>query len=103
MIPTAALLHTVTVEPYQGQGGRGAVYGAAVAVRGYLEAKSDLVRTADGTETVASTTFYCDRGPVIPPESRVTLPDGSRTRVLALATFDDGGLTGLDHLEVSLA
>jgi hypothetical protein len=97
------LRHQVTVEPYEGDSAVGPLYGDPVPVRCWLEKKKRLVRAPDGREVTSSSTFYCRLGAVnAPPESVVTLPDGSKTTVIKQIENDGGGLPLPDHLEVQL-
>jgi hypothetical protein len=101
--------HIVTIEPYTGTSGAGQpLYGAAVALTGWLDFKRRTVRTAmttsnAGDEVVAEASFYTDRGPTVPNESRVTMPDGSVSRVLAVLDRDGGTLPLPSHLEIVIA
>jgi hypothetical protein len=95
--------HTLTVEPYVGNGAHGPVFGPAVAVTGFLDQTERLVRASNGTEVVASSTFFCDLDTNIPVESRVTLPDGKVHSVVQLGTFDTAGRSRLEHKEAALA
>ncbi len=101
-LPDHFKTHTITVEPYQGGGAYGSVYGAPVEVECRVEDVVRLVRAATGDEAVSSTTVVCDVGTVIPAESRVTVK-GRVTTVLAVSDPSTGGRSELDHLEVSLA
>jgi len=97
-------VHTVTVEPQIGEGGLGDVYGPAVSVLGVLDYSIRLVRNRAGDEVVSSSTFFTELTETaqFPLDSRVTLPAGDVTYVLTAAPRDDGGLTGLSHLEIAL-
>lgn len=95
--------HEVTVEPYEGTGAYGPVYGAPVTVSGFLEAKTRLVRDPGGDEVVSGSTFYCRRGEVsAPPKSRATLPNGRTTLVIDAQDRSGGRLPLPEHLEVVL-
>lgn len=102
MIPTHLKVHTATVEPYTGSGAYGNIYGTPVKVAGYYEGVRRLVRNDEGDEVVSEGTFHADLGVDIPSGSRVAVA-GRTTWVVSVATFDDGGLTGLAHQEVALA
>jgi len=95
-------VHVASVEPYQGSGAHGPVYGNAVSVRCFAEDKRQLVRSDTGEEVVSNTTIHCPVDTTIPPGSRVTV-FGRTTTVLTVARFDTGGRSRLDHLEVALA
>lgn len=99
------LKHTVTVEAYEGDSAYGPRYAAPVAVRCFLEQKTRTVRNREGQEVVSSGTFYArldEAQAVCPAESRITLPDGTTTTVIAALPHDGGGLPTPDHLEVQL-
>jgi hypothetical protein len=104
MLPALFTVHAVTVETQSGEGGLGDVYSAPVSVAGFLDYTRQLVRTLSGDELVSLASFYTnlDRASLFALDSRVTLPDGTIAYVLQAARRDDGGLTGLSHLEVSL-
>jgi hypothetical protein len=103
-LPGFMLRRQVTVEPYLGDSAYGPVYGTPVPnVQCFIEEETRLVRDKDGRQVVSSTTFYCRLSAVeAPPESRVTLPDGRQTTVIAAKPHDGGGLPTPDHLEVQL-
>ncbi|NJP27104.1 hypothetical protein FLW53_23465 [Microbispora sp. SCL1-1] len=101
-LPADMLRHQVEVEPYEGPGPAGPLYGDAVTYRGYVEDNRRLVRSATGDEVVSETTVYLDPGAVIPAESRVTLPSGRRAFVITVATREGPPDPGMDHLEVTL-
>ncbi|MER8233472.1 hypothetical protein [Streptomyces sp. NPDC094049] len=101
-IPASMLIHLVTVEPYVGVGPSGPVYGPAVTVRCLKEDCTRLVRGPDGDEVVSSATFYALPGTVAPAKSRVRLPGGWRTTVIAFIDADGGHLGTPNHVEVQL-
>lgn len=99
--------HTITVEAYQGSGAYGDVYAAPAEVTPCLvDAKRKLVRVqtqdAAGHEAVSESTVYCPLGTVAPAGSRVALPDGTTTRVLAASRREDAGIGLPEHLELAL-
>ncbi|MFD5266753.1 hypothetical protein [Streptomyces sp. NPDC058335] len=102
-LPGVWLRHTVSVEEYEGESAAGPVYANPVTVRCFLEEKTRLVRASDGREVTSAATFYCRLDALAaPPESRVTLPGGRQTTVIAQLRRDGGGLPLPDHLEVQL-
>lgn len=101
MIPSQLLVHTATIEPYLGSGAYGDTYGAAFDLSCYFEGKRQLVRAADGAEVVSEGVLYANPGDV-PAGSKVTIL-GRETWAITVSVFDDGGLTGLSHIEVALA
>jgi hypothetical protein len=102
VIPAHLLVHTASVEPYEGSGAYGDVYGAPVALPCYFEAERKIVRDAEGDEAVAEATIYADLGDEIKPGSRVTV-NGYSSTVITVSVFDDGGLTGLAHREIAIS
>lgn len=103
-LPGFLLRHRVVVEPYEGDSAYGEVYGAAVTVRCFLDQSTRLVRDKDGRQVTSGATFHCRLTAItdIPPDSRVTLPDGRKTTVILGRRRDGGGLPTPDHWEVSL-
>ncbi|GAA0638243.1 hypothetical protein GCM10010174_70120 [Kutzneria viridogrisea] len=101
-IPAWLLRHTATIEPYEGTGAAGPIYGAPVTVRCFVDDVSRLVRSGDGTEAVSSATLYCPLDTVAPAESRVTVNGHRPATVFTTFRRDGGGLPTPDHLEVVL-
>lgn len=101
-IPGRLLRHRVTVEPLLGAGTYGPVYGPPTAVRCYLDEGTRMVRSSTGEQVTSSSTAYADPDTTAPPGSRVTLPDGRTTTVIAALRRDGGGLPTPDHCEVQL-
>ncbi|WP_116051682.1 hypothetical protein [Amycolatopsis palatopharyngis] len=101
MLPSYFRTHTITVEPYEGGGAYGPIFGTGVAVECRVEDKVQLVRSSAGEEVVSSATAYCDTSVLAPPGSRVTVK-GRTTTVLAITDPSTGGRSPLDHLEVFL-
>ncbi|MFD3929688.1 hypothetical protein [Streptomyces sp. NPDC058614] len=103
LIPAYLLRHEVTVEAYEGDSAYGEVYGAPAIVRCFLEQKTRVVRDRKGRQVTSSSTFYCRLDEATaPPESQVTLPDGTKTTVIEAVPHGGGGLPTPDHLEVQL-
>jgi hypothetical protein len=92
----------VTVETYLGASAYGPRYAAAVPVRGLLERRVRVVRDKDGNEVTSSATLRTDldRESALVAESRVTLPDGRKAKVIGVEPQDGGGLPVPNHLEV---
>ncbi|MEU5608452.1 hypothetical protein AB0H03_06790 [Streptomyces sparsogenes] len=101
-IPGWLLRHNITIEAFEGSGAYGDYYAEPVTVRCYLDQQTRLVKAPDGTDTTSSSTVYCPLNTTAPPGSRVTLPDGRQTKVIAALRRDGGGLPTPDHLEVQL-
>ena len=101
-LPSMLFGQEVAVEPYLGASAYGPRYGAAVAVACFLAQKTRVVRAPDGQEVTSTSTFYARSGLVCPAESRVTLPDGRVTRVIARLDQSGGGMPTPDHVEVQL-
>ncbi|MDG4832426.1 hypothetical protein O7627_24405 [Solwaraspora sp. WMMD1047] len=98
---------TVQVEPYDGSGAYGDVFGAPVDVTPCVVDESRrLVRVqtqdAAGQEAVSSTTVFAPLATTCPAGSRVTLTGRPAARVLAVSRPTDHGLELPEHLEISL-
>jgi hypothetical protein len=101
-LPQALLRHVVTIEPKTGDGPFGPVLGPAATARVFVDDQRRMVRDANGTEVVSSSSIYAPLATVCPPGSRVTLPGGRTADVIVAKRRDGGGLATPDHLEVSL-
>lgn len=100
-MPPRMLRHRIVIEPFEGDGARGEVYGAPIPnVRALAVAKTTVIRDADGKRTVSDTTVVLLPGQVCPPRSRLTLPDGRKVIAMAVTEADGGGLPTPDHVEV---
>lgn len=102
-IPRWLLRHSVTVSPYIGDSAYEPQYGPPVVVRCFVDEQTRTVRRPDGQEVTSSSTLYADLETVCPAESRVVLPSGRETTVIAVLRRDGGGLATPDHLEIQLA
>jgi hypothetical protein len=103
-IPTP---HTITVEAYEGSGAYGDVYAAAVPVQGCViehTRRQVKVQTQDaaGGIVISSTTVYAPPDTVAPVDSRVTLPGGTVTKVLAASYLDAHGHPLPEHWDLAL-
>ncbi|MEV0445856.1 hypothetical protein AB0I84_12865 [Streptomyces spectabilis] len=102
LIPGYLLRHEVTVEAWEGEGPYGPKYGPPTAVPCLLDEQVRMVRSPAGEEVTSSSTLYALPGTRCPARSRVTLPEGRQTTVIAALNRDSGGLPTPDHLEVQL-
>jgi hypothetical protein len=99
--------HTIRVEQLLGAGGHGDVFASPVDVdRCVIDESTRRVavqtQDASGAEAVSSSTVFCPPGTIAPAGSRVTLPSGRITRVLAVAVLDAHGLDLPEHVELAL-
>lgn len=101
-IPSFLLRHQVSVEPFVGNTSSGPKYDAATPVRCFVLEKTRMVRSPNGEEVTSSTTLYARLDVVCPAKSRVTLPSGRTSTVIAAVRQDAAGLPTPDHLEVQL-
>ncbi|WP_440100026.1 hypothetical protein [Streptosporangium sp. H16] len=99
MLPEWLLRHTAIIEPFEGDGAYGAVYGPEVTERCLVDDERRLVRDAQGAETVSDTTIFFRPGTRCPEGSRVTV-NGRVTTVITSFNRDSGGLPTPDHVEV---
>lgn len=95
------LVSTITIEPYLGDGGAGALYGPAVEVPAYVEWKRRKVRNALGKEVTSTGTAYGRLGITAPPESRITTDRGT-AYVIGETVHDGAGLPVPSHVELHL-
>lgn len=102
LIPSFLLQHSMIVEAWQGEGPYGPSYAAPSAVRCFLDEQTRMVRSPGGEEVTSSSTAYALPNAVCPPRSRVTLPSGRITTVIASYARDGGNLPTPDHVEVQL-
>ncbi|GHH67616.1 hypothetical protein GCM10017673_14910 [Streptosporangium violaceochromogenes] len=100
-LPPWLLVHTVLVEPFEGEGPFGPEYGEQTSVRCMVDEKRRLVRSAEGAEVISETTVYAPLDTVCPAGSRVTV-NGRVSTVLTSSRRDGGGLPTPDHLEITL-
>jgi hypothetical protein len=98
--------HKVFVETRLGSGPRGDTYAAPVEVRCFLD-RGEVVTTTANTEVTEHASRIYARpkyAATLTPESRVTLPDGSKARISKAVQRDGGALLGaVAHVEVHLA
>ncbi|MFG3438330.1 hypothetical protein ACGF0J_13895 [Nonomuraea sp. NPDC047897] len=99
MLPEWLLRHTATIEPFQGDGAYGPVFGPAFESRCLVDDERRLVRDAQGAEVVSDTTVFLPPGTTCPEGSRVTV-NGRVTTVITSFARDGGGLPTPDHVEV---
>jgi hypothetical protein len=101
-IPGWLLVHTITVEPYEGDGSKGPIYGPPVSVRCFLDEQTRAVRSPGGDTVTSSSTAYARPGVDAPPLSRVTTAGGRITKVIQLKDRAGGRLRTPDHVEIQL-
>ncbi|GAB2918688.1 hypothetical protein ACFMQL_20545 [Nonomuraea fastidiosa] len=99
MLPDWLLRHVAVIEPFQGEGAYGVIYGPPVTERCLVDDERRLVRDAQGAETVSDTTIFFRPGVHCPEGSRVTV-NGRVTTVIASFSRNGGGLPTPDHVEV---
>lgn len=94
--------HTVTIEPYQGEGAHGAVFGPPTQVPCRINARRRYDRSAERHQVTAETVIYLPRATDCPKRSQITLPDGQVTTATVVAPRDGGRLPTPAHLEVTV-
>jgi hypothetical protein len=103
-LPRFLLPHRISVEPYAGDSAYGPTYGPPVVdVRALVDARIRLVRNREGREVTSTATVYAepDLAAQCPPESRITLPDGRVTTVIAVAPHTAPGMGLPESTEVA--
>ncbi|QCR49809.1 hypothetical protein [Streptomyces sp. SGAir0924] len=101
-IPNSLLRHRITIEPYRGDSSTGPLYGPPQTVRAFVDEQTRAVVSPGGETVTSSSIAYCAPGTTAPPLSRVTLPSGRETKVIAALPRDGGGLPTPDHVEIQL-
>ncbi len=99
MLPDWLLRHEAVIEPFEGEGAYGPLFGPPVTAKCLVDDERRLVRDAQGLETVSDTTIFFAPGTRCPEGSRVTV-NGRVTTVIASFSRDGGGLPTPDHVEV---
>lgn len=94
----------LTVEPYLGSNSSGDRYGLPVEIPGLPQMpQKRVIRNPDGNEVVSATAVYADleHENKFPLRSRVTIADGTKTRVGRIDRAEAYGLFGFVtvHLE----
>ncbi|WP_188197220.1 hypothetical protein [Nonomuraea sp. SYSU D8015] len=103
LIPEWVFTHTAVIEPFEGEGAYGPIFGDPVTKKCLVDDERRLVRNAEGSEVVSDTTIFFPPGTHCPEGSRVTVPpgpDGRTTTVIASYNRSGGGLPTPDHTEV---
>lgn len=101
-VPPSLLRHRITVEPYAGEGAYGEQYRHAVPnVPAFVDSSPRLVRAADGRQVTATATVIAGPALDCPPGSKITLPDGRRTKAIAVNHHTAPGLPVPACTEVS--
>lgn len=98
---------TITGEAYEGSGGLGDVYAAAAevtpcVVQAWRRRVRAQTQDAAGEEVISETTVFAPADTVLPPGSKVTLPDGRVTRVIVAGLLNASGHDLPEHVELAL-
>lgn len=99
--------YTLQMEAYEGGGGRGDIYAAAVdfgpcVVEDTRRRVRAQTQDAAGEEVLSSTTVYGPPIPTVAAGSRMALPSGRIARVLAVSYMDPHGHDLPAHQELNL-
>lgn len=102
-VPPHLLRHTVTVEPYLGEGGAGPLYGPAVTVRCHLSPGGRSQRRGADREQRDTTTcvVQVEDGPLLAEDARITVA-GRRVEVSSRREHTFPGTQAPEHVEVTL-
>ncbi|MDX3398446.1 hypothetical protein [Streptomyces sp. ME01-18h] len=101
-VPRWLLRHRITIEEYLGDSSTAPLYGPPQQVRAFVDEQTRAVVSPGGEQVTSSSTAYAAPGTTVPPLSRVTLPSGRITKVIACLPRDGGGLPTPDHVEIQL-
>ncbi|VXB82020.1 hypothetical protein [Aeromicrobium sp. 9AM] len=101
-IPGYLLVHTVSVETWEGTGAYGDTYAAPVDVPCFVDDARKIVRNPDGDEVVSESTVigFLSDAPKFVEKTKVILPGGRPSIVILKKDRDDGGLGAPQHVEV---
>ncbi|MFF9261999.1 hypothetical protein [Streptomyces longwoodensis] len=101
-LPAWLFCHRVTIEPYEGTGAYGEVWGEPVAdVPALVDHSVKRVRNALGDEVTSTAQVYAAPGLHCPAGSRITLPDGRTTTAVQVAPHTAPGLNLPECTEVN--
>ncbi|MET9555090.1 hypothetical protein [Streptomyces sp. NPDC006645] len=101
-LPPWLLRHRITVEPYLGDSAYGPTYGPPVADVPALVAETiRTVRDREGRQVTSTAQIIAGPDLNCPAESLITLPDGRKTKALAVAAHTAPGLPVPECTEVS--
>lgn len=101
-VPLGLLVHQITVEPFLGDTAYAPQFGPPVVVRALVDQQTRRVTDPGGTEVISGSTAICPLSTVAPAQSRVTLADGTVTRVINAKQRSAPGLPVPQHLELQL-
>ncbi|AQS72347.1 hypothetical protein B1H29_31675 [Streptomyces pactum] len=101
-VPRKVLRHRLTVEPYQGSSSVGDVYRPAEIVRCLLDESTQQVTTPGGENVTSSSSYIAWPDHQPPLNSRVTLPDGRKTKVIKVGRVNAVGLPVPNNTQVFL-
>lgn len=99
------MVHSIIVEQFLGAGANGELFAAPVTLPAFVDGGiNKLVRNAEGEEVTSETTVlsYLVNAPIFTTDTRVTLPDGTVSRVVRAIARDPGPLRLPGHVEVNL-
>jgi len=100
-VPTWLLPHRITIEPHEGEGSYGPIYGPPViAVRALVAETVRTVRDRTGREVTSTAQIIAAPDLHCPEESRITLPDGRKTLAISVAHHTAPGLPVPQSTEV---
>lgn len=86
----ALMNQVLTVEPLSGVDNYGAPsYGAPTDVVARLTQKQRVVEQADGTRAMSRSQAWCPADTAITEHDRITLPDATQPRLLAVSLLSD--------------
>ena len=101
-VPGFLLQHQVTVEAYLGSGSKGDLYAAPETVRCLIDEQTKQVTSPGGQLTTSGSSYIARPDHRPPPNSRVMLPDGRKTKVITIARADGGRLPVPSNTQVFL-
>lgn len=101
IIPGLYLGHRVTVEPFEGTGAYGPVYGSPVAdVPALVSTTHRMTRDRTGAQVLSTAQVICQPDVNCPVGSHITLPDGRMTTAISVGHHTAPGLPVPENIEV---
>lgn len=92
--------HQVTIQPKTGKTAAGPTYGSPFTVQCRVNGGRRMARSPSQVEVTNQTTIYLPHDTDCPIGSRITLPDGRPSTVVAVHPRNGGSLPTPVHLEV---
>ena len=91
-LPQFVQPHVVTIEPYEGEGAYGPIYGDTYTIKGYYVEKEEYSRNDDGDEVLSSSQLYTSENITLQKKSKLTFE--SNTKEVLTTNRNFNAMTG---------